>query len=220
MTTRISDILKRLEERHVPLIQLIIFWIAVVFLRTYLEVVVGVGKMPSLVALTIHYPMFYLSLLLSLALVLKIFSGEKLEKIIRVLVPAYSIILLPPIIDIILFGPGQFWPKYLFFSETYPGQIIKAFLFYLFKGPWEQGITVGMRVEIIIGVAGTGWYVWHKTGKLWKALLASASAYVLVFCYISQPIFYRLIKTFPAKLGVSQENSLTWRIPERISSTT
>ena len=203
-------IVKKLENRDTSLGLLFAMFISVVFLRTFLEVVLGVGKMTTVIALALHYPMFYLSLLITLASILRIFSGERMEKIIRVLIPAYSIIVLPPIVDLIFWGIGGFRPKYLFFSGGDLKNIFSMFITFFGHSSLRTGITLGMRIEIALGLLGIGWYVRQKSGRWWRSILAVIIAYVLIFCYVSQPIFHRFARRLALYLGFVRQGELGW----------
>ncbi len=206
----VGNIILALERSRVTFGQLVGAFLGFVFVRTFLEVVVGVGKMTSLVAMGIHYPLFYLSLLLTLAIILRVFSGEDMAKVVRALVPCYGIIILPPVVDLILFGAGGFKPKYLFFSRVPFREILTMFATFFSRSAPNTGITVGMRIEIALGIVGVALYVWLKTRKFWRALAAALVTYVLIFCYVSQPIFFRFAKQVAVYLGFVRPGSLGW----------
>ncbi|MCD6594943.1 UbiA prenyltransferase family protein [bacterium] len=185
-------------------------FISAVFLRTFLEVVLGVGKMTTAIALMLHYPMFYLSLLLMLLLILKLFSAENIEKIFKVLVPAFCIIILPPLVDLLVLGSGGFHPKYLFFPDANIKNVAKMFLTFFGQSSLKTGITLGMRIEITLGIIGVGIYTYIKSRNPLRAILSGIITYIVIFVYVSQPVMLKAFEQFPQILGFVRQGNISW----------
>ena len=184
--------------------------IAAILLRTFLEVVIGVGRMTTLSALLLHYPMFYISIFTTIILVFRIFSGENLQKVFKILALFFCIIIIPPIVDLLIFGAGGFHPKYIFLQNARPVNILHKFATFIFAPPTQTGITPGMRIEIVLAIIGTFIYIFEKTRSVLRSLAAAIAMYIIIFCYAIQPTAYSWLRNLPYIIGFAREGHLSW----------
>lgn len=173
--------IERLEDESVPLIYYIGTFISILFIRDFIEVIVYRQRFDFEV-LVIRYNPFYVGVLLSLCIIFYLATKEKIEKIARVLLASFSLILLGPLIDLFVYGRGEYQITYLR-GGTYR-EAIRAFFT---LGPLEEvrghtGISIGMRIEVLVILFLCFVYFVYKNKDRIKSLIFSFTVYAsLVF---------------------------------------
>ena len=128
---------------------------------------------------------FYLSIALGLALIISIFTKQKGNRVVSLLLYGLPLIWLPPIIDIVASGGRGFTMAYLFNSHT---KLLSDF--FMFFGPIlndGRGLTIGLHVELFISLCAIGGYVWVNTKNILSTTGAVISAYILMFIMLALP---------------------------------
>jgi len=175
-------------------------FIGIVFFRIFLENFSSphqTGFYTSFYTTFFHYPLFYLSLFLSLNLLLSYFLKIPINKIFRLTIFFFPIILLPPLFD--LFITAGYGIKMSYNFQPF-NELIRSF--YSFFGPiYNVGITPGIRLEILIILIGVFLATLSLTKNIKRSLLAVFFSYLLLFIYLSFPSFLAIIfnkaKSFP-----------------------
>jgi tetratricopeptide (TPR) repeat protein len=117
-----------------------------------------------------HLPFFYLVVFFYLIILLKLCSGESITKVTKAIATFSPVIILPPILDTILF-------HFRGFRLLYPTEFQQIFVI-ITRGilnPFEDpvyGVSPGMRQEVILGCLASGVYVFIKRRNIFRALLA------------------------------------------------
>jgi len=143
----------------------------------------------------LHQFSFYFAAFLLLTLIIAITSKGNILKSYNFVATFSFVIVIPPIFDS-LFG-GGYKLKYIFtgreFSETLTN------FFNPFYDLSSLGITYGMRLEITLAILGILVYVFLKTGKLIRGLVAGIlSFFVLLFLGSVPHLFVSLFKVTPS----------------------
>lgn len=137
--------------------------------------------------------LFFLMAYVAILTFLVIFTKEKISKLASVLLWGQWIIVLPPIIDKIIFGPNSFWSFYIF--DSFSG-LIQRFITFFGNNP-SFGITYGTRVEIFLAMLGLGIYVGFKKKSFLKGVGAFLLTYLILFLFAVFPsLLTFLIKGF------------------------
>ncbi len=155
----------------------------------------------SFYMLFVHYPLFYLSIFVWLLLFLMLITKEEGNKIARVLVIGFSIIIVVPFIDIIISRGSGYKLTYLTGLEAHP----VAYKFFDFSRDLLQ-VTWGQRIEILLAVLGLFGYVFIKTKNLWKSILAAVIVYLIFFIHGLLP---NAIAKIPSLFGLNILNYRT-----------
>jgi 4-hydroxybenzoate polyprenyltransferase/tetratricopeptide (TPR) repeat protein len=179
------------EQKHNVFIWLLTLF-SIIFARNFLEGVlerghiIGLSSIPhtSYINFFIHFPFFFVSLLLALTIILRYLTRENIEKILRVIVPFSIIIILPPIIDFIVSNGKGATLSYMISSRD------AYLLLTRFFNPFVEikGLTYGVRIEVFIGCLLTLLYVFIKTKNILKALLGTMGFYLIVVFWASLPV--------------------------------
>ncbi len=117
----------------------------------------------------VHTFSFFLFSFLLLLFLLLWGTKEPLEKVSRVLLFGFLVILLPPVIDAIVFRGELSWSFYLFASLA---EMPHRFFTFFGENP-HIGITTGVRVEVALVLLAIFWYTNTKTKLLSRALLVT-----------------------------------------------
>jgi len=191
----VSKILDGIKNQEITLSQWITGFIGILFIRFIFEGLSSPatsGIIPSDAYTIIHYGLFWTALVLGLIIIVGFFSKDYLLAS-KVALFGLPVIWLAPIFDIIISLGEGFTQSYIFDSGS---KLI--FDFFTFFGPnLTHGATYGIRIEMIVVLAGIGWYL-HKIGKnAFQILMAVIFAYALGFIMASWPgIIYTFSQTY------------------------
>ena len=215
------SIIEKMEGQKITAGAWLFTFFAIFFLRIFLETLSsGLDYFDSSKDLTgfvfFHLPAFFLLGALFFILVLHFLTKEKIEKITKVALFAFIIILLPPIIDLIVTGGrGGILMQYAPLLAV-PGGIANFFHWFfefflydcqglLFFGkapeyatPEIFNINYGVRIQLGLIFLGFIWYVFLKTKSILRVFLG------LVILYLTTFVFYY----FPLRLYSASASSL------------
>lgn len=178
---RVTANIDRLETSTLPWPWLLATWLSFIVLRNLLEGVLGpshsigftyFASQSALMVLD-HFVLFYASVFMAVTLILSSLTGERIDRVIRVSVPVWIIVLLPPLVDFLLtFGEG-YRISYILSLE---GVLVE---FFDPRTALER-ISPGQRIEVVLACALAGAYVRMKTKRWWSAVLAFALVYLAI----------------------------------------
>jgi 4-hydroxybenzoate polyprenyltransferase/tetratricopeptide (TPR) repeat protein len=175
-------VIERLETSKIPWGYWLATFLGLVVARNLLEGALGPGRVlgfsyfasPSALMVLDHFQLFYASLFLALALILSSLSCERLGPVMKVMTPAWLLILLPPVLDFLVTrGQGL--------RITYILDLPPVLLSFFDPRVALERISPGQRVEILAASLLGASYVWLKT----KALLRSVGAFAGVYLAIA-----------------------------------
>ncbi len=159
---------------------------AIVTFRNLLEIVGAKNPVFSPVAAFVHYPMAYVAPFLALALVLALWSRVPVVRVVRLMLLAWTITLLPPLVDFVLHRAKE--APTIGYLDLDPADL--GFVFARFFDPRVSftGTTAGIRVEIAAAVALGGLYVLLR-GRSWlRAIGAAACLYPASLFFLTLPV--------------------------------
>lgn len=166
-------------------------FLALVTLRNLLEGALGpsgsVGFVyfasPSALMVLDHFLFFYVSVFLAIAIVLAALTRERVGRVMKVMTPAWVLVLIPPFLDHLLTGGHGA-------NITYLTDLSSVFLrFFDPKATFER-VSQGQRVEIVAACLLALSYVRLKTGSWLRAVVAFAAVYVVLAAHGILPMAY------------------------------
>ncbi len=143
--------------------------------------------------------LFFLMVYVATLTFLVIFTKEKISKLATFLLWGQWVMVLPPIIDKLIFREKDFWSFYIFDSAL--GVLERFFLF--FGNNPSFGITYGTRTGIFLAMVGLGFYVGIKKRSWMKGVFVTLIIYTILYIFA---VFPSLL-TFLIE-GLSGENIL------------
>jgi 4-hydroxybenzoate polyprenyltransferase len=125
----------------------------------------------------LQYFVFFLAMTLGVGIIIGKLVQESFTKWIFITARALPIIFLAPIFDLII-SHGQ--GICMAYSGSSGSRIITDF--FTFFGTFNHcGITIGMRIEMIIILLGIGWIIWKKTHAFRKTIAGILVSYFFFF---------------------------------------
>ncbi len=188
-----AKLLANIENAPLPNVAFVVLFFALVFVRTFCEMVFGSGLLLSFDECVLHYTLFYVSYGATLYAILRLFSAQEHTAILRAVCCGFGLVVLPPLLDVLVFGFGGFAPKYIPLDGRTIGEVFLMFLTFYGKSAAQHGATLGMRVEIFLALVLIFFYIRAKGRKVLTALGAVLTAYIALFCYAVAPFFKSLL---------------------------
>ncbi len=184
---RILRFTESVEELPINLGRWLLFLGAIIVLRHFLEQVSGQHKTLYFLSYFIHYPLAYVAPLLTLSVILASLSRERIERVTRLMLFAWLLTLLPPLIDL-LFTRGGGNPELIGYLIPKGESLGPAFL-NLFNPAFRefQGTTAGIRIEAALGCVLAAVYVHLKTRNIGRAIASFFIVYVAMFFFFALP---------------------------------
>jgi len=190
----IKQFINKVENLDLPLPQILLLFATSIFLRTFFENFTNsnnAGYFTSPVDTFLHYPLWYIGVFLSIIVILYLITKHDLKKIITFVAFGSFIILLPPLVDFIVYR--FLGHPYNFIAGDYP-TLVRHFIHLLFT---TDAIGVGIKIEIIIAIIGVGAYIYMKTKNILHSFIGTFLAYVAIFFFLTIPVHVMtLVQTF------------------------
>ncbi len=207
MAQRLKRFVEDLENRPLSFRGFLLTFMAIIFLRNFLETFADVDNFwtpvsPS--AYFLHYPMFYLCLILAVIIVFRWLTGEKILRITKIVFFFFPIVLLAPILDLVLSAGQGYNISYLFGDLPTLLHRLTTFSFaYL-----GRGITPGIQIELILAFLLTACYLFLKTRRLVLAIAGVMVCYVAGFVLGALPSLVNILWNLNGS-GMSSEGVFT-----------
>lgn len=187
--SKVRNILSRIANNNVSLIYFILFFFFATNLRNFIELFFSdydeLFFLGNFFIAVVHYNFFYISLACSLIIFFTLISKEKVEKVSKIILTFFFIVVFPPIFDLIVSG-----------GKGYNiGYIMKNFLwqFLTFFSSFDtSGVTIGIRIEIALVLLGSFIYFLSRRESIIKSLFFTTITYCLLFVYLALPFFLEL----------------------------
>lgn len=141
----------------------------------------------------VHFPLFYISLFAWILLILKLLTKEENIKIAKVLLIGISVIIIAPIIDIVISRGSGYKLTYL----SGPASITEIHKFFYLTKDFLLA-SWGQRAEILLVLLGSFVFVFIKTKKYLKSIIAPIIIYLVIFIHGILP---NTIAGIPSYLG-------------------
>lgn len=201
-------IISSLENQQIPFHYYIVTFFAILILRSFIEAFtqqsinyLNYDNIKLLINLT-HFYFAFLSGALSLTLLCFAATRLDIQQIMRVVLPSYMLILLGPVIDFFYSGRQGADMTYLQDISLMPSHsFLQAFLHFFGSYP---GITLGMKVEMMIAIVWAFAYFYIKSRDLFTSTCYDILVYALIFFYCAAPVFIEYVL---ANLGFAYQYS-------------
>jgi len=185
-----KKLISKLEETNIsfPL------WMAalglIIGIRAFIEYAATFHSLPPVNSfLFLHFPEFFISLLLSISIILGLFSGTSIIKTSRICLFGFLIILFPPLFDLCVSAMDKNPFTYTYVQDA-TWQSFLAFL-----NPFHQlaEVPYGIRIEIMLVTLASFLYLFSKESGLIRSILGSGLIFLSCFFHIA---FMGLFKNF------------------------
>jgi len=183
ITYQANRLVNYLENLDKPFSYFILTFVFIIALRTLLELF---AYNYFLVARhTLAYYLWFIVLAISVILIAYLATKESILKISKVVLSGFCLLVIPPLVDFFLTCMGEKAVLTYLWPETHKNL---ALLFLTFGGPLtESGMTLGLRVELILALLAAFIYFYIKNNHIFKSLFFTFLIYTVVFFLIATP---------------------------------
>jgi 4-hydroxybenzoate polyprenyltransferase/Flp pilus assembly protein TadD len=202
MRRTLTSTIEDLERSPLPWGYWLVTFLALVLTRNLLEGALGpqgaIGFVyfasPSALMALDHFAFFYVSLFLSISLILSALAGERPGRVMKVVTPAWVVLLIPPVLDYILSsGEGV---KIAYVLE------LRSVIFSFFDPRVTlDSISTGQRVEIVAACLLAAAYVRLKTRSWTRSAAALIAVYVVLALHGVLPSLFARASLALARVG-------------------
>jgi len=163
----------------------------IVAARHLLEILTGQNPVYFPLQFFVHYPLAYIAPLLALVLLLHLFSGVAVVRVTRLMLYAWALTLLPPLVDLLAGRSGEAI-GYLRLQYLAPADV---FLNFFNPAAEFAGTTVGIRVETAVACLLGALYVWLRrrevspdpVPRFLRAAGAALGVYIVALGFFTLP---------------------------------
>lgn len=184
------DLWARLEEKPVSFRAFLVLFFSIITFRNLLESFSSTGYIELLGTYTLHYPLAFVISFLMLSLLLSALSTERIEKVSRLMFYLWLLILLPPVVDLILAAAGRGEKRAIGWLKYAPGSFWWTFLNLYNPFVKLEGITLGIRLQSLLSCILAAIYVYVKSKRIWRTLLAPCVISFFSFCFFALPSLF------------------------------
>jgi len=188
----LAKIISSLESSECPFIYFVVTFFSAVTLRNLVEIASTRYSFEKCGSAFYHYYLFYVIVALGITLIASILTRENIEKVARVILPCFIILLVAPILDLVItMGKGTV------LNYLYPGNRI-LYRFLTFFGPLDTcQVSLGMRIEIGLVLVVAFLYFRAKNLGRVKSLVGAFLIYSVIFWTGASPcileLYYRIL---------------------------
>ncbi len=188
---RVVRLLDYFERAPVTLGRALALLAAVFAFRNIFEALAAGAPLFYPAAFLVHFPLAYLPGIVLIPLVLAALSGERVERVTKVLIVAWALTVLPPLFELVAGHAGA----RISYLPIQPGRFWWSVANYFNPGVEFAGATAGVRLEAALGVLLGGYYVYLKRKKVWVALVSLPVIFFVMVNVFSLPyIFHHLLR--------------------------
>ena len=197
MLTTINRIVNKLENQPLGIVTWILTFFSIIIIRLLLEVFAYLNGIPFDLLSFVHGILFFSAPMLTLTIIVYLFTKENLVKISKVFLFGWMISWIPPIVDLIIDKGKGTTLTYLFTSL---GDLPYRFVIF-FGSTVETGVTIGAKVMIISICVSLALFIFLKTKSAVKSVVSIPLAYIVIFFYVSLPSILAAIVKGSANLS-------------------
>jgi len=195
---KIENFIKKILGKRINGINLMVIFLAIIFLRVFIEKFLATSSSLSAGEMLIEYlhnffffSIAYLLVWIFLSLVLKINP----QKLAYILIWAALLIIFPPLLDMLKTHGQVFWSFYLLSS---PKDLLSQFI--TFFGHLPSGIVYfGTKIIFLLAIILCFGLILTKTKDFLKALIGAIGIYAILFFMGSFPTFFVIVYDFFSK---------------------
>lgn len=202
MRRTLTSTIEDLERSPLPWGYWLVTFLAIVLTRNLLEGALGpegtIGFVyftsPSALMALDHFVFFYVSLFLSISLLLSALARERLGRVVKIVTPAWLLLLIPPVLDYILSsGEGV---KIAYVLE------LRSVVFSFFDPRVTlSNISTGQRIEIVAACLLAATYVRLKTRSWTRTAAAFVAVYLVLALHGVLPSLFARASLALARVG-------------------
>jgi 4-hydroxybenzoate polyprenyltransferase len=182
--------IKKIENSPITFWQAVLLIYIAVFFREFLENYANFfnfSHIAGVIDTFFHLPFWFSAVFLLVFIILNFLTGEKIEKISRLGAIFSFAIITPPILDLIINKGDSIF--YVFLTGSFSDLFNLYFSFFQKISNGSYGATIGLKIEIIVGMASLGYYIFQKKKNILYSTIGVILFYSTIFIFASLPVF-------------------------------
>lgn len=189
------NIIQALETNSIPLQNYVLSFFFIIVIRHFLECFAVPFNYLNLSSAVfgrdiMHFGLSYVLLAMLLSLLFYYATNTSMEKIVKVIMPAFTILWLMPCLNL-LFSHGE-GENILYLLPGYDINLLYSYSTF-FGGFF--GVTTGLKIEIALGLVGCFCYFQAKLNNVLHSVIYTWVSYTLIFCWGATPFFLKWLLT-------------------------
>lgn len=181
---KLRSFLTSLEDSNIGFGLWVCTVLSIIFIRDFLENVASFRAISEIDSFQfVHCPIFFIAILLSVIILLHLFSKTEIIKVSRISSLFLALIILPVATDFLLSSIGRQEMSYYYITKNVALNFAK-FLNPFFRIP---GIPYGLRIEIFAISTLSFIYIFIKRQRLFLSFIGAFFIFSACFSYISIP---------------------------------
>lgn len=188
-------------------VQLVALFAATVILRNLLEAAT-LGMLFEGPAFYFHFPMAYVFPMLGLVAVLHLISGFPLTKLLKIMTLAWTLTLLPPVIDFLAGETGD-----IGYFPLHKGNALWFLTNFFNPAVTLPGTTTGIRIEAFIGCVLAGVFSWcvAQDKRLLRGILTTLLFMPMFLIFFTWPYLVQILGESVFPVQEITQRFLQWR---------
>jgi len=181
---KIKNFINRVEENDIGFGLWLSAAFCVIFARDFLENALSFNAVPRINSFHfLHFPVFFISMLLAVIILLHIFSKTEIAKVSRIGLIFFALIIVPMPVDYLISRFTGEDISYLYIIDNVPKN------FAVFLNPLVKigSIPYGIRLEIALVMLLSMLYIFVKRRNIFVSLAGGCAVFLVCFFYISIP---------------------------------
>lgn len=178
------QLIEKVENLRVTPFQWLLLFSSIVIARNFLEQFGPEKVVFNFLSFFLHFPLAYVAPILALSLILALLTRERIEKVTKLMLFAWFLTLVPPLIDLAVgMGTGS-RIAYLYVDRD---SILRVLLNFFNPAVNLEGTTAGIRIEAFLGCILACTYVFFKTRSAARVLLTFLVIYFAFMLFFTLP---------------------------------
>lgn len=156
----------------------------IIFVRSSIESMVVTRTFPIANAFhLLHTPIFFLSLLLSIIIVVHFLAKTEIQKVSKIALLLFPVIIFPALLDFIVTGFTKANITYKYITDNLWPNVVRVFN----PAYTIPGVPLSLRLEVSLIIIMAFGYILLKRKKIFPALTGALLVYIACFLYGSLP---------------------------------
>ncbi len=187
ITVYISKVLTQIEEAKVPFPVFFASLLSLIVIRSFLELFFSASGNVVSPQLLHHWTSFYVCSFLSSIILLTFFSKEKVEKVSKIVLVGFAVVIIPPVIE--HFTGSIVHYNYVFNSHLPISHLDWTMIGTAFFSFYSNAANVmlGQKIELFLFIVLSSSYIFIKTRSILKTALTAFGIYMLEFFFMTFP---------------------------------
>ena len=172
---KIKEFIRACEESRVSFGLWIATALFIILIRDSIESLVSTRSLPPINAFHfLHVPVFFLTVLVSIIILLRLFTKEDILKVSKICLFFFAVIIFPVVLDLIVFLITKTNVSYGYIDQN----VLKAVTNFFNPIHKIPDVPYSLRIEILLICTFSFLYIYIKTNKIFFSVLGG----FLVFC--------------------------------------